>query len=300
MKKSQVERSVGAIAARVKACLAESNITQRELSRSTGLDETKLSKSLSGVRQFKAEELVGIATVAGVTVNWLITGSDTSAGSVAVPSATSLPQQVRDTPDRMQRRREIVEAAWRLFAQQGLHRTRIADIAEACDVSNSAVLYHFKDKQELFEECLRYSVKLAFDRQVATLNSAQRPREKLAYLMDLQLPDDDQLQADWSIWLQSWNSVAVEGGSEENHANAYNRWYRTVFDVIAEGQETGLIIAEPTEELTAHLTSLFDGYGVKVLVGIESPSGMRRKVNNFIDRFLFVPSSRPVPPGTRS
>ncbi|WP_245579728.1 TetR/AcrR family transcriptional regulator [Brevibacterium album] len=273
---------------RVKACISESGAPQREFSRRVDLDETKLSKSLRGVRRFKPDELVRIATVAGVTVNWLLTGSDSSAGTTAVPLPSSLPRRVRDTPDHVQKRREIIEAAWRLFADRGLHRTRIADIARACGVSSSAVHYHFQDKQELFEECLRFSVKLAFDCQVATLHLAAGPLERLRHLMALQLPDDEGLRADWSIWLQSWNSVAVEGGSRENHTQAYRRWYRTVYDVIAEGQDSGIFADAPTEDLATQLTSLFDGLGIKVLVGTVTPERMRAQVDSFIDRVLLA------------
>src|SRR5699024_5724166 len=150
-----------------RTCIADSGLAQREFARRIELDETKLSKALRGTRRFSSAELVRIATVGGVTVNWLVSGSDSASGPAAVPAAAILPRRVRETPDQVRRRQEIVEAAWLLFASRGLHGVRIAEIAAQAGVSTPAVYYYFESKRELFEETLRYSVKLAFDRQVA-------------------------------------------------------------------------------------------------------------------------------------
>ena len=66
-------------------------------------------------------------------------------------------------------RRLIVETAWDLFARHGYDTVRIVDIAEAAGVSNASIHYYFNGKSDLFDAALDYSVKLAFDRQVAWL-----------------------------------------------------------------------------------------------------------------------------------
>src|SRR5699024_1305401 len=124
-----------ALRERVRTCIADSGLAQREFARRIELDETKLSKALRGTRRFSSAELVRIATVGGVTVNWLVSGSDSASGPAAVPAAAILPRRVRETPDQVRRRQEIVEAAWLLFASRGLHGVRIAEIAAQAGVS---------------------------------------------------------------------------------------------------------------------------------------------------------------------
>ena len=277
-----------AVRSRVRSCIAGSGLAQREFARRIELDETKLSKALRGTRRFSPPELFRIATVGGVTVNWLISGSDTASGLAAVPRASSLPRKVRETPEQVRKRQEIVEAGWRLFASRGLHQVRISEIAAECEVSTSAVYYYFASKRELFEEALRYSVKLAFDRQVASLYLADGPAERLKHLIGLQLPADGAGSSEWSIWLQAWSEVAVGAGSQDNQAHAYRRWYRTVFDVLREGQEAGVFVDDPLEDVTTQLTSLIDGLGIKVLVGTISAEDMRAHVHTFIDRVIAV------------
>ena len=58
-------------------------------------------------------------------------------------------------PERTSRRDDIVEAASRLFTQQGYVSTSVRQIAEAVGVSEAALYYHFKDgKRELLSAVL--------------------------------------------------------------------------------------------------------------------------------------------------
>ncbi len=162
---------VATIAARARESVAESGLSQRHLARVIGIDETKLSKSLSGRRRFTAEELLGLATATGVTVRWSL-GDESTVSAVPTGPRDAAPAAAVD-PDSP--RRLIVETAWDLFARRGYDAVRIADIAEAAGVSSAAVHYHFDGKSELFDATLEFSVKLAFDRQVAWLDEIVSP-----------------------------------------------------------------------------------------------------------------------------
>ena len=53
----------------------------------------------------------------------------------------------------------ILRSAEELFANGGLHGTSIRDIAIDADVPPALVLYHFKSKDELYQEIFRYRAK---------------------------------------------------------------------------------------------------------------------------------------------
>lgn len=287
------ETTTEQVRARVRTCIADSGLAQREFARRMELEETKLSKALGGTRRFSPAELVRIATIGGVTVNWLVSGSDSARGPAAVPAAASLPRKVRETPEQVRRRQEIVESGWKLFASHGLHGVRISEIAEDCGVSTAAVYYYFASKRELFEETLRYSVKLAFDRQVASLHLISGPRERLEHLIGLQLPRGSAGSLEFSIWLQAWSEIAVGAGSQQNHADAYQRWYRTVLDAVREGQEAGVFVDEPADDLATQVTSLIDGLGIKVLIGALDVEQMWTQIDRFLARAVLVPDASP-------
>lgn len=51
-------------------------MTRRAFAEQVGLDESKLSKSLSGARRFSSVDLARISELCGVTVDWLLTGDE--------------------------------------------------------------------------------------------------------------------------------------------------------------------------------------------------------------------------------
>jgi Zn-dependent peptidase ImmA (M78 family)/transcriptional regulator with XRE-family HTH domain len=61
---------------RVRELIAQSGLSQHDFARQIGLDDTKLSKSLSGTRRFSSLDLARIAELCKVTVDWLITGEE--------------------------------------------------------------------------------------------------------------------------------------------------------------------------------------------------------------------------------
>jgi len=52
----------------------------------------------------------------------------------------------------LETRQHILDIAIRLFSQQGVSSTSLADIAKAAGVTRGAIYWHFKNKSELFNE----------------------------------------------------------------------------------------------------------------------------------------------------
>lgn len=64
------------IADRVLGLIEASGLSRRAFGQRIGLDDAKLSKSLSGVRRFSSLDLARIAEECDVTVDWLVTGEE--------------------------------------------------------------------------------------------------------------------------------------------------------------------------------------------------------------------------------
>src|SRR5699024_4266623 len=124
-----IDRGSEATGLRVRDAIRRSGLKQRKIASVIGIDETKLSKALSGRRRFTADELLGVATATGVTVRWLL--GDESQVSALPPNAAAAAANDDDANPR----RTIAEAAWTLFGRYGFDAVRIADIAAASGVS---------------------------------------------------------------------------------------------------------------------------------------------------------------------
>jgi len=61
---------------RVRDLIRDSGMTQHDFAVAVGLDDSKLSKSLGGIRRFSSLDLARIAELGRVSVDWLITGDE--------------------------------------------------------------------------------------------------------------------------------------------------------------------------------------------------------------------------------
>ncbi|WP_460959357.1 TetR family transcriptional regulator C-terminal domain-containing protein [Parasphingorhabdus pacifica] len=260
---------------RVRDVIRDHPDSQRAVAERIGLDATKLSKSLTGTRRFTPTELTRIAEVGNVTVNWLINGKDDVETVAAAPKRTALPGIEPDNAREAGRYQQILDAAWQLVAEQGYHSVRISDVARACGTSPGAIHYYFPGRDDLLTETLRYSVRLAFDRQVAELHSIEDAHERLLRLVDLQLPTPGLLRSEWSIWLQIWNETALNPELQVLHNDSYTRWHETIARTIRQGQEQGVFTDTDAEELAVSLTALIDGLGIQVMTGRPGRSAQR-------------------------
>lgn len=277
---------------RAREAIHRSGFSQRGFADRIGIDPTKLSKSLTGRRRFAPQELAGIAAEAGVTVNWLLNGDDDAVTVAAAPRDSAVAPPSTGPADRPlaakehNRRLQIIDAAWTLIAEHGFHSVRVAHVARACGTSNAAVHYHFPTLNHLLEDALRYSVKQAFDRQVAGLHEIEDIHERLLNLIELQLPDSERLRLEWSIWMQVWTSAALDPNMREIHADSYRRWHETIARTLSEGHERGVFADFDVEEMTKRLTALIDGMGIQVMTGMpgRSVDHMRRTLHELIER----------------
>lgn len=278
----------GITAQRAKEALRASELSQRHVAASIGIDETKLSKSLSGRRRFGTAELLGLATATGVTVRWLL-GDESQVSATPLRFQTGS-DQAPTPPPGSSPRRLIVETAWDLFARHGYDTVRIVDIAEAAGVSNASIHYYFNGKSDLFDAALDYSVKLAFDRQVAWLGEIPSPQRRLERLLELQSPIGRTARSEWSIWLQTWARLGLEYPYSSDYPAHYERWSQTVRSTIEAGQSEGLFRHGDSTAMTDELTSLIDGLGVKVLTGIMDPATFRRRLSSYLKRAIVKPN----------
>ncbi|MEV4211773.1 XRE family transcriptional regulator [Micromonospora sp. NPDC049662] len=67
---------MSSVAERVLGLIEASGMSRRAFGQRIGLDESKMSKSLSGARRFSSVDLARIAELCQVTVDWLITGDE--------------------------------------------------------------------------------------------------------------------------------------------------------------------------------------------------------------------------------
>jgi AcrR family transcriptional regulator len=133
------------------------------------------------------------------------------------------------------KRRQILDAAIRVFARQGFHATRVSDIADEAGVAYGLVYHYFKSKDEVLNELFleRWSLLLAAIEE--TDRTGATPREKLAavasFIVDSYVHDPELMKVIIVEVTRAANSFG------RTHLAEIRRAYQSIAKIVADGQE---------------------------------------------------------------
>jgi TetR/AcrR family transcriptional regulator, fatty acid metabolism regulator protein len=81
-----------------------------------------------------------------------------------------------------EKRRQILDAAVRVFARKGFHTSRVGDIAEEAGVAHGLLYHYFASKDEVLETVFRDNWGVLLERIHAVEESAEPAREQLRHV----------------------------------------------------------------------------------------------------------------------
>ena len=135
------------------------------------------------------------------------------------------------------KRRQILDAAIRVFARQGFHSTRVSDIADEAGVAYGLVYHYFRSKDEVLNELFseRWSLLLAAIEE--TDGSAETPRDKLgavaAFIIESYRHDPELMKVIIVEVTRAANSFG------RTHLPEIRQAYESIAKIVADGQEAG-------------------------------------------------------------
>jgi TetR/AcrR family fatty acid metabolism transcriptional regulator len=136
------------------------------------------------------------------------------------------------------KRRQILDAAIRVFARQGFHSTRVSDIADEAGVAYGLVYHYFESKEKVLNELFseRWSLLLAAIDE-ADRSADLTPRAKLeavaSFIIDSYRHDPELMKVIIVEVTRAANSFG------RTHLPEIRRAYESIARIVAEGQEAG-------------------------------------------------------------
>jgi TetR/AcrR family transcriptional regulator, fatty acid metabolism regulator protein len=147
------------------------------------------------------------------------------------------------------KRRVILEAAVRVFARQGFHTCRVADIADEAGVAYGLVYHYFTSKEEILDTLFleRWDVMLA---AIAEVDASPRaPREKLqaiaAFIVDSYRHDPDLMKV---IVVEVTRAANTFG---RTHLAKIREAYAQIAGIVARAQDAGVFREQIAPEFAA-------------------------------------------------
>jgi AcrR family transcriptional regulator len=192
------------------------------------------------------------------------------ASSEVVPSVVAdgaivrQPRRKRRPSERgLQTRRRILEAANNLMFVRGVNATSVDDVLEATGASKSQLYHHFRDKQELVREVVRFRGELVLDREQGRL-------ERLRTFAGLVRWRDALIQANrlqGGAYGCGLGSLASELSDQDEQsrvslAETFASWEKLISDGLGRMRASGALRedAEPEKLATFLMASLQGGY----------------------------------------
>jgi AcrR family transcriptional regulator len=136
------------------------------------------------------------------------------------------------------KRRQILDAAIRVFARQGFHSTRVSDIADEAGVAYGLVYHYFKSKDEVLNELFSERWSLLLEAIEETDREGASPRAKLeavaGFIVDSYRHDPELMKVIIVEVTRAANSFG------RTHLPEIRRAYDSIAKIVADGQEVGV------------------------------------------------------------
>lgn len=148
--------------------------------------------------------------------------------------------QARQILTKDERRRQLLEAAIRVFGNKGYHHAQISDIIKEAGVARGTFYLYFESKREMFDEIItelfqlvRAEVKTLPRDAVAEIPSQLRGNlERITKLF---------LEKSWLVKLLFNESVGLDHELDERLRNFYGQLLDLIRRALKQGQEMGFV-----------------------------------------------------------
>ena len=170
------------------------------------------------------------------------------------------------------RRREILEQAQEVFAQQGFNGSSMRQIADRAGLSESGLLHHFDDKRELLEAVL----------EERDLEYLERP---VGSGLGIVRENSQRVDAVRLFTVVSGEATDVKHPAHDYFVRRYDRTRGTTEQSFAEAQSVGAIPADLDPALAARIAvAVMDGLQIQWL--LDPSQDMVSAYAYFVERFL--------------
>ncbi|MGH3631223.1 MAG: TetR/AcrR family transcriptional regulator [Sciscionella sp.] len=137
------------------------------------------------------------------------------------------------------RRRQLVECAVEVIAEEGFAKASLARIAQRAGVAKSVVLYHFANKDELVEQVLTAVSQASIGSLASRLGAVTTARGKLAAAIESVAEFIDTHRAEALAGLETWNQTRSLPGRERLAADPEGAGVEGIRQLLVEGQQAG-------------------------------------------------------------
>ena len=134
---------------------------------------------------------------------------------------------------------QILEAAIKVFAEQGFHQATISQIAREAGVADGTIYLYFKNKEDIMVNFFGYKTKEVFGRFREEVDKADNARDKLRLLIKRHL-EEFQRDRNMAVLYQT-ETRRFSRMCEEQIREMSKLYLDLVSEIVESGQDEGLM-----------------------------------------------------------
>ena len=193
--------------------------------------------------------------------------------------------RITKKPD--ERRKEILDAAMKLFLSKGYENTSVEDITNEMQVAKGSFYNYFKSKQEVFEACILLIANVTVDKYLIILNNGEKPVlerliEYIEYNFELSKQENNDL-------FEAIHSPTFDAIHSRVIAESSQRLIQSFTRLIHTGiEESNFQIIDPEFTAAALLGALSGVHDLLTKRRDDTPEEQRRLIYNLMGQILGV------------
>ncbi|MEV6810845.1 TetR/AcrR family transcriptional regulator [Micromonospora sp. NPDC051296] len=196
--------------------------------------------------------------------------------------------------DPTERRRQLVEAVWRVIRRDGLEQASVRNVAREAGLSMGSLRHYFASQSELMVFAFRTVID-RIESRLAALGPEPDPRRRAQRVLAELLPLDDERRAENEVWLAFTSRAMVDPALRALRDEGYDALRVGCQTMITDLSAAGLAPTDIPAE-TERLHALLDGLAVHAAMrpDIHTAQSMAAAIARHLDALATARSARRV------
>jgi len=166
---------------------------------------------------------------------------------------------------RIERKADLVDAAWRAMLEHGATSVRLNQVAEQAGLTSGAIIYHYPDLQELLLDAHRAGMERFYEQRQRALEGIDSPARKLVVTIASGLPTDSD-DADVRLLCELGGAAARNSVYALLLTSLFDRQVSLYQVILESGAATGsFTLQQDSLAIARNLVALEDAYGYRIM-----------------------------------
>ncbi len=163
---------------------------------------------------------------------------------------------------------DLLDAAARVIAREGVDALRMSDVAREAGVSTALVHYYVATRDDLLARTFERTDATADVLAARAMEGLATGAERLEALLAVYLEDSPAFHETWVISIEVWRAAMFNPFLREPALASYELWLQLLAAEIDAGKADGSIVSTAdTEDVARILAATLDGLAQQVVLG---------------------------------